>query len=540
MCYRYSKKNEGLSTRRAYSSVDLQAALNDIRSGKLGTRRAAMLYGIPRSTLRNKVYKLKTMEPGDMELDQKIESSPSQALKNMLKAHLSEKACGSRESSSSPQSGVASDREDFSDEALATSGKSSIVQGFMKYMAGYKNHRSKPKCQNEESDDVRSLLLDPFSSSVSPSKNESSLTKTSLVLGGNLDPPDGCPSPCDGDHVGENSVGSSDQGKDASSEKPLSSQSVISNGGSLEKAPGTVASGVELSLKDMIAKTITQRLMSSAPKAEVISCRSGSQKPEKVSKEQEAHYKKDESARKKRTKRGKYRNYDQDSLVEAVRAVQRGEMSVHKAGTFYGVPHSTLEYKVKERHLLRQRKRPAKSNTDQSKYQAIAPKPVKKQESPQLTIPFPKQQAKEAKVTDPLQKWSSSSLSTPPTVKANGIQSALFPSSAAAYPGMASQLPFSPFLFWPPGSSFLLDPNISQDPLLASQCLRQLYDDLHLQSWFNALGKQEGKSSEELEKGERKVTSSTNGLDSDLGDHSLQDDLRVAIREMENAVMEEG
>nr|XP_042896616.1 mushroom body large-type Kenyon cell-specific protein 1 [Parasteatoda tepidariorum] len=58
-----------------------------------------------------------------------------------------------------------------------------------------------------------------------------------------------------------------------------------------------------------------------------------------------------------RPKRGRYRNYDRDNLARAVRAVQKGEMSVHRAGTFYGVPHSTLEYKVKERHLLRPRKR---------------------------------------------------------------------------------------------------------------------------------------------------------------------------------------
>lgn len=44
--------------RRAYSEAELQAALRDIQSGKLGTRRAAVLYNIPRSTLRNKVYKL--------------------------------------------------------------------------------------------------------------------------------------------------------------------------------------------------------------------------------------------------------------------------------------------------------------------------------------------------------------------------------------------------------------------------------------------------------------------------------------------------
>ncbi|VDK48936.1 unnamed protein product [Anisakis simplex] len=32
-------------------------------------------------------------------------------------------------------------------------------------------------------------------------------------------------------------------------------------------------------------------------------------------------------------------------------------MSVHRAGSFYGVPHSTLEYKVKERNLMRSKNR---------------------------------------------------------------------------------------------------------------------------------------------------------------------------------------
>lgn len=73
-----------------------------------------------------------------------------------------------------------------------------------------------------------------------------------------------------------------------------------------------------------------------------------------------------------RPKRGKYRNYDRDSLVEAVRAVQRGEMSVHRAGSYYGVPHSTLEYKVKERHLMRPRKREPKNPPPASSVSAAA------------------------------------------------------------------------------------------------------------------------------------------------------------------------
>ncbi|CAD5217617.1 unnamed protein product [Bursaphelenchus okinawaensis] len=44
--------------RKQYSQNDLDAALQDIQSGRIGTRRASVVYGIPRSTLRNKIYKL--------------------------------------------------------------------------------------------------------------------------------------------------------------------------------------------------------------------------------------------------------------------------------------------------------------------------------------------------------------------------------------------------------------------------------------------------------------------------------------------------
>ncbi|XP_070768548.1 ligand-dependent nuclear receptor corepressor-like protein [Enoplosus armatus] len=50
-----------------------------------------------------------------------------------------------------------------------------------------------------------------------------------------------------------------------------------------------------------------------------------------------------------RKKRGRYRQYDHDLLEEAITMVMAGRMSVSKAQGVYGVPHSTLEYKVKER-----------------------------------------------------------------------------------------------------------------------------------------------------------------------------------------------
>uniref|UniRef100_A0A4W5JC00 HTH psq-type domain-containing protein n=1 Tax=Hucho hucho TaxID=62062 RepID=A0A4W5JC00_9TELE len=51
-----------------------------------------------------------------------------------------------------------------------------------------------------------------------------------------------------------------------------------------------------------------------------------------------------------RKKRGRYRQYDHDLLEEAVTMVMGGRMSVSKAQVVYGIPHSTLEYKVKERN----------------------------------------------------------------------------------------------------------------------------------------------------------------------------------------------
>jgi len=52
-----------------------------------------------------------------------------------------------------------------------------------------------------------------------------------------------------------------------------------------------------------------------------------------------------------RPKRGQYRRYESEQLAKAVAAVLSNEMSVHKAGSYFGVPHSTLEYKVKERNI---------------------------------------------------------------------------------------------------------------------------------------------------------------------------------------------
>jgi hypothetical protein len=43
-----------------------------------------------------------------------------------------------------------------------------------------------------------------------------------------------------------------------------------------------------------------------------------------------------------RPKRGQYRRYESEQLAKAVAAVLGNEMSVHKAGSYFGVPHSTV------------------------------------------------------------------------------------------------------------------------------------------------------------------------------------------------------
>jgi hypothetical protein len=45
-----------------------------------------------------------------------------------------------------------------------------------------------------------------------------------------------------------------------------------------------------------------------------------------------------------RPKRGQYRRYESEQLAKAVAAVLSNEMSVHKAGSYFGVPHSTVNY----------------------------------------------------------------------------------------------------------------------------------------------------------------------------------------------------
>lgn len=155
-----------------------------------------------------------------------------------------------------------------------------------------------------------------------------------------------------------------------------------------------------------------------------------------------------------RPKRGKYRNYDRDSLVEAVKAVQRGEMSVHRAGSYYGVPHSTLEYKVKERHLMRPRKREPK------------PQPLDGTSTTSASTSTNKQSQDLSVMRAQLDKKPSLLGKTPPfpATSPNGMKMPPMFDSA-----MASQLQYSSPFMWPHHPSFAGMQGASQQQQQQSQ-----------------------------------------------------------------------
>ncbi|CAG7819507.1 unnamed protein product [Allacma fusca] len=398
---------------KGYTSQELEAALRDIQSGKLGTRRAAVIYGIPRSTLRNKVYKMgkdrsrpyfrqknsatnivedveeqshtknriisgpnthdlneaasiketaaqhnnlsvklvlphtslpsipsshsqgsllldghRLHEPGDSEEEDSLIKSEEEISheKKVLKEWLRTKLSRQQPQQKSPSEHLSSASHNSAAEALSDSSDNSDVsrqdsrkEVILKIPSLINNKSSlsrvisrKKLKRGRTPRDVDSINSAQYSLPMMTSFGmESSATSTN-PLGGkespldwkNLKVEDGNDSMDDGESEGKMSTikHENSSGWDYGSKDLLSSTSVASN----------------------------STMGSNASEA---------------------------NGKKSRPKRGKYRNYDRDALLKAVRAVQNGEMSVHRAGSFYGVPHSTLEYKVKERHLLRRPKR---------------------------------------------------------------------------------------------------------------------------------------------------------------------------------------
>ncbi|XP_050685133.1 mushroom body large-type Kenyon cell-specific protein 1 isoform X2 [Leptidea sinapis] len=289
-------EGSGNSTRRTYTEDELQSALRDIQSGRLGTRRAAVVYGIPRSTLRNKVNKFglaaETGQESDQDSDPEKPGTPSSAptlpiLKIPSYPPPDEKSPSPATSVTTPVTPIT------------------------------------PLLSHQPSLNPPSQLLLPPSVFADPPAPQHLFTSLSDVIAKSIS-----------------------QKFQQPLERPQADMYM--------RAPDRHVS---------VIKTPPDNQRNYAVPSNSKATNNGQPAT---------------GGKGTRPKRGKYRNYDRDSLVEAVKAVQRGEMSVHRAGSYYGVPHSTLEYKVKERHLMRPRKREPKPPQDtKPQPPKPPPKPVK-------------------------------------------------------------------------------------------------------------------------------------------------------------------
>lgn len=482
--------------RRTYTEDELQAALRDIQSGKLGTRRAAVIYGIPRSTLRNKVYKLALerereshLSTSSIKLDDEEMMDEDKELSGAEEEKEVEKALD----------GPLITMEDilrFSnlDNPEALKG---LVQRFkegQESWTGMEHSSIGPYIQNllftsgnllaaqktATETEINPLLPEVIKRMIVQEQLLKEQQKSQLNNGDNERLAQ--PSPSNSVIMRtEKSKSESDMETDESpsnvilkipSFKPTTSKngcdlfrgvetsSIVSPPVTSDSSSPPILPGKGMTLKDVkdvIAQSISQKFQQSleparrpimdmeykrggfTPPLGGISVIKNQQEINRPFQQQQQQQQQPQSQQQQKTqsgtsggkgtrpKRGKYRNYDRDSLVEAVRAVQRGEMSVHRAGSYYGVPHSTLEYKVKERHLMRPRKRDPKPNPVDEKIASL-----KQNDLRNVTTATDKLKP----VMKPPQKF-------PPT-SPNGMKLPIFDPSIPPMPGYTPP----PFPFW--------------------------------------------------------------------------------------------
>ncbi|KFD45166.1 hypothetical protein M513_13957, partial [Trichuris suis] len=306
-------------SRRSYSKEDLEAAVLDIRSGRLGTRRASVIYGVPRSTLRNKIHKLEvacgsTMARGA----HKTVSTPQNVLKNN---EFSEQG-----------------RFEWSQPSEAAAVSSASL-----------NEQNQPSQHSGASRTLQELALQVCAKQLNSAfelHTNQRATLNNFAMSHSL-----------------MSVACMDR----------SLPSVFLGAIGMEAVRSATRNAVVQAVNDLCGTSrsvtpVTGMLQNPIPYV-TMPTSDGTLVSRDIS-----HFcpLEDPNSKKMRRKRGQYRKYDKNALALAVQSVRRGEMSVHKAGSFYGVPHSTLEYKVKERNLLRAKKQAESTATAKSLVNGIA------------------------------------------------------------------------------------------------------------------------------------------------------------------------
>ncbi|XP_069139575.1 mushroom body large-type Kenyon cell-specific protein 1-like isoform X2 [Argopecten irradians] len=386
------KKENIPNCKKNYTDNELTEAVSEIQNGKLGTRRASALYGIPRSTLRNKMFKMDAdkltllQEEGmDDEDSQESGIKWSELIQgNILPLALPQlpplPTCDLNEVKKSETDDNTERKLDNIRKKHNLSGKEEL------YYEMYEHELKIPVLK----DIIRKLAEERLEMERNASRVRDLKHDLNKLEGlGSLKRP---------------SAGRTEEGAEPpsstfhdivipsykSTRSPIKQEHAFTS--SLDKLEN---SSIGDTLKEIIMKTISEKVKCKSHQVSDLgqghsdlvlrkshhttSFQPNGASPAKQIKKEDSDKKKGDSsgtpAKKTRPKRGQYRKYNSQLLMEAVKAVQRGEMSVHRAGSYYGVPHSTLEYKVKERHLLRQKK--IKEQQQQKEAAAAAASPKK-------------------------------------------------------------------------------------------------------------------------------------------------------------------
>ena len=400
--------------------------MNDIRTGKLGTRRAAALYGIPRSTLRNKLFKQQSNSRSESPaLRPDMCADKTLPLPNLSMSDLLQSMASTSGYMHKPMAVLEDDKEslngkeqdtweerlevlrkkhnlDRSDQQFGLPMPFGQFGGFPPYnpfaLSSYLSTIPLPSPAPETAKESNNgVLQENGSLDLSMPKTNDDRKSVDLKI------------PCFVPSINNSTSSAKDGENDSCSTTSDDAKSMPNNGSVWPENPGwshdTMANGSKVigdKLKDIIAKTIAEKVKGRTTPQPISGSENGHSDEEKSLTNGQSNNNDDEfkslsvlngteskadlptppkrtklqksktqsssttngdsstsestDGKKTRPKRGQYRRYNSQLLVEAVKAVQRGEMSVHRAGSYYGVPHSTLEYKVKERHLLRQKK----------------------------------------------------------------------------------------------------------------------------------------------------------------------------------------
>ncbi|ROT74765.1 putative mushroom body large-type Kenyon cell-specific protein 1 isoform X2 [Penaeus vannamei] len=329
-----SNRRKGDLSKRSYTEDELQAALRDIQSGKLGTRSSCYIRDPKAFPAYHNGASAADVQGASAELPRLEDDSIAspESFRTLLKNKMAEKL------------------EEMSRKGLGGGDEKRVVESALKYLMENIPKLALNKDNKEVSTEVLSSIsfypqLSDFIKKVVEDRYNEELQRSKSRLNGSTDPP-----------------AAAEDAREESFDLNVPSYSLSCNGlqkGDSEPASTDsnhssqplISSLSNPNLKEMIAQMIGQKLGCELPPAKDSALAGNSssaaaklQQPLSFTAAGDAKL---NGEKREQAKKGaeQYRNYDRDNLLKAVQAVQSGEMSVHRAGSFYGVPHSTLEYK---------------------------------------------------------------------------------------------------------------------------------------------------------------------------------------------------